>query len=211
MCNHLLRHLCHRLAHLLLHRFPLRLLPSLPPGTPLPRLDTERMGIQVDYNRTVPEFAQVLGRAQPLRVGWVKFQANWAFIQPNGPDQCDQTCAIFEWYVKDAERQGFKVLVSIAKAPNWARSNQGEAGPPDNPQDLVNFINLLLNKVGPNIDAIEVWNEPNLQREWTGTLPFSGEGYMQLFRPAYDAIRAYSANDANYNRWTRTNSGWWYG
>jgi hypothetical protein len=46
--------------------------------------------------------------------------------------------------------------------------------------------------VGEYIDAIEIWNEPNLIREWQGTLPFSGAGYMRLFTPAYNAIRAYS-------------------
>jgi hypothetical protein len=38
-------------------------------------------------------------------------------------------------------------------------------------------------------DAIEVWNEPNIDREWpTGQV--SGESYMRLLRPAYEAIKA---------------------
>ena len=60
------------------------------------------------------------------------------------------------------------------------------------PEDLANFIRVILETVGSSVDAIEIWNEPNLQREWTGTLPFTGAGYMQLFLPAYETIRAYS-------------------
>lgn len=46
--------------------------------------------------------------------------------------------------------------------------------------------------LGPHIDAIEIWNEPNLRREWTGIHPLGGASYMELFRVGYDAVRAYS-------------------
>src|SRR5690606_27459362 len=69
--------------------------------------------------------------------------------------------------------------------------------PPDNPQDLANFVSAVLNHLGrdvhgrPDIAAVEVWNEPNLEREWYGH-PLTGEEYMSYYRPAYDAIRAFS-------------------
>jgi hypothetical protein len=87
-----------------------------------------------------------------------------------------------------------RVLLSIAKAPRWTRSTQAEDGPPDNPQQLADFLTLILRdtKIGQSIDAVEIWNEPNLQREWQGILPLNGAGYMQLFQPSYQAVRAYS-------------------
>src|SRR5690606_13880628 len=101
---------------------------------------------------------------------------------------------LFERQIEALKRAGFNVLLSVAKAPTWARSNQSEDGPPDNPEVLAEFIRFMLNdtKVGLSTDAIEVWNEPNLIREWRGTLPFNGAGYMGLFSSAYNAIRAYS-------------------
>ncbi|MBZ0278358.1 MAG: hypothetical protein K8I60_19585, partial [Anaerolineae bacterium] len=86
---------------------------------------------------------------------------------------------------------GLSILVSVAKAPPWARSNQTEDGPPDDPQALVNFLNLLMGEIGPSITAIEVWNEPNLQREWQGQA-FNGGRYMDYFAPAYQAITSFS-------------------
>ena len=169
----------------------------IPPDTPvvtpienMPGLDPNNIGIQVDYNVDIAGWDHVLAQAGQLRVGWIKLQANWKFLQPDFPGQFDQTFGLFQLHVQEADKRGFKVLLSIAKAPDWARNiDRNEDGPPDDPQQLINFITLLLEKVGPNIDAIEVWNEPNLKREWTGGYPFSGEGYMQLFRPAYDAVR----------------------
>lgn len=168
-----------------------------PPGptpTPLPTLDPSRIGVQLYTNLDVGQWEGAVGHATQLGVGWVKMQVNWAFLQPNGPQDFGQEFALFQLHVQKAKQSGFKVLLSVAKAPNWARSNQNEAGPPDDPQLLGNFITFLLDKVGSSIDAIEIWNEPNLIREWTGVLPFNGQGYMQLFGPAYGAVRGYSPN-----------------
>lgn len=166
------------------------------PISSLPYLDPSQMGIQLYYNVTIDEWWQWLRRTDPLDVGWIKVQANWEFLQPDGPDQFDTTAfSIFQSHVQQAYNDGWKVLVSIAKAPDWARGGATDLdGPPANTQDLVNFINALLSQMGGQINAIEMWNEPNLPREWTGGIQWNGAGYMQLFRPAYDAIRAYSPN-----------------
>jgi len=79
----------------------------------------------------------------------------------------------------------------VARAPDWARSNREAAGPPDEPQTLAAFLDLMLEEFGKAIDAVEVWNEPNLLREWTGR-PIHGGEYMRYFRAARDAINHYS-------------------
>jgi len=84
-------------------------------------------------------------------------------------------------------------MISVAKAPDWARSNTNEDGPPDDPQALADFVTLLLNETNNSIGAVEVWNEPNLGREWTGQ-PLTGASYMQYFRPTYDAVKAYNSD-----------------
>ncbi len=165
-----------------------------PPGTPVPGLDGSQIGIQIHTDLGVPEWADTLSRVRHLGVGWVKVQANWEWLQPNGPNEFGQNFGLFQLHVEAAHNAGFNVMISIAKAPPWARSNQNEDGPPDDIGQWVNFINFLLEKVGDEIAAIEIWNEPNLIREWTGNYPMTGAGYMQIFRPAYDAIRAFSPN-----------------
>ncbi len=165
--------------------------PSITP-TPLPALDSSQIGIQVHTDISSPDWGSMLNMVDQLGVGWLKVQANWAWLQPNGPDDFGQNFGLFQINIQMAYNRGYKGLVSIAKAPDWARSNHNEDGPPDDPQVLINFINLLLSKVGDVIEGVEIWNEPNLIREWTGPYPMTGGGYMQLFRPAYDAVRAYS-------------------
>ena len=170
---------------------------SIPPAAPLPvdtsRLDSSQMGIQVHYNFDVAGWDRTLHQIAAIRVGWIKMQAAWNWLQPDAPGQFDQNFRLFQLHVQEADKRGFKILLSIAKAPAWARNiNRNEDGPPDDFSQLAGFISLLLEKIGPYIDAIEIWNEPNLKREWTGYRAMDGGAYMELFRVGYDAVRAYS-------------------
>ncbi|HEX2620463.1 MAG TPA: hypothetical protein VHL11_09955 [Phototrophicaceae bacterium] len=173
--------------------------PTIPPSptvspTPLPQLDGNRVGVQLFTDMGRQEWDDSLSRATELGVGWIKVQASWAFLQPNGYNPDEERLRTFELNLQTADQRGFKILMSVAKAPPYVRSNTGDDAPPDNPQTLVDFLNMLFQqtKIGEVVDAIEIWNEPNLKREWnTPALTFGGAGYMQLFTPAYQAIRAY--------------------
>ncbi len=164
-------------------------------GTQLPTLDTSRMGIQLDPNLTNADWLNaVAGNVKDrLQFKWIKVQLSWDALQPNGASDFGEPFQLLEQHLQFANNNGFNILVSVARAPHWTRSNQNEAGPPDDPQRLADFLTLFVTRF-PFVDAIEIWNEPNLQREWQGTLPFSGAGYMQLFRPAHDAIKALAPN-----------------
>lgn len=159
--------------------------------TQVPALDSSRMGIQLLGNAGRAEWDASLTRAKELGVGWIKVQVNWAFLQPDGYDPNNSRFNDFHINIETADQFGFKVMLSIAKAPQWTRANHNGDGPPDNPQALGDFISLILStKMGPIVDAIEIWNEPNLRHDWgTDAYPFTGEGYMRLFGPAYGAIR----------------------
>lgn len=165
--------------------------PIATPLTRLPQLDGSRMGVQLYWNLDIDTWYIMLQRAKAMNVGWVKLQADWSFLQPNNPDEYEQSFRLFTGHVQQAKNLGFRVLVSVAKAPDWARNvDRTESGPPDDPQALANFLRFMITQVKPeNIDGYEIWNEPNLLREWYGALPHDGTGYMQLFVPAYQAIR----------------------
>ena len=149
------------------------------------------MGVQVHTLLEQSDWDEVLRLTDQLELGWVKVQIDWNLLQAEGPDTITEAFRRQELYVESLKQRGMKVLVSVAKAPDWARSNTAESGPPDDPQELVKFLNLMMNEFGNAIDAIEIWNEPNLIREWQGH-PLTGAEYMRYFTPAYQAINAYS-------------------
>lgn len=170
--------------------------PDVLPALDIPRLNGDALGVQVYTNIDIDTFYSMMLQAQKLNVRWIKLQADWSFLQPDGPDQYDQGFRLFESHAQRANNMGFNVLLSVAKAPAWARSVQENYdGTPDDPQQLANFVEMLITRIGrDNLHAIEIWNEPNLLREWEGTLSFDGAGYMQLFAPTYERIRAVAPN-----------------
>ncbi|MBN1202867.1 MAG: cellulase family glycosylhydrolase, partial [Anaerolineae bacterium] len=178
---------------------PAKLTPTPSPtstlaGTPLPTLDADRMGIQINTDLSDDDFYLSLMFAQELGIKWVKFQFAWDLLEEQ-PGVLTQTLYRYRLFVQRADRDGFKVMVSIAKAPGWSRNTLDENGPPRDPQILANFLSTMLGEVRVDlfgqsyIDAIEIWNEPNLRREWNGGT-LTGQDYMRYFDAAYNAIRA---------------------
>ncbi|CAG0981963.1 hypothetical protein ANRL4_01931 [Anaerolineae bacterium] len=180
--------------------FPTATLPngSLPPPftpgpspTPSEALRPDLMGIQIHNDLTDAQFDQMLARVQELGVSWVKIQIRW--------DQCEPEPGVFsEFYqaqvlnIQRASIRGFKTMLSVTHAPDWARPENVrgiEDGPSENTTDWATFVGRLVRDVKPEfIDAIELWNEPNLIREWRGK-PISGSEYFKYFRAAYEIIQ----------------------
>ena len=75
----------------------------------------------------------------------------------------------------------FKVLLSIK-----GNMSQLAANPTTFYSQYATFVAAVA-RLGP--DAIEIWNEPNIDREWPAGL-ISGTNYTQLLAQAYPAIKA---------------------
>ena len=100
---------------------------------------------------------------------WVKRQARW---HPNqaASDHFDT--------IRDAHNKGFKILLSVLGHSEEARS--------DNFADYARFVGEL---AATGADAIEVWNEMNLPREWaSGSI--SPDSYTNLLRQSYTSIKS---------------------
>lgn len=176
--------------------------PTIPPtatNTPLPPLPTlhgDMMGVQAYANVEEQRWWYVVDRAQFMGVRWLKFQVSWKEIEPTKGQFSPQFTALKTNLIY-AGRRGFKMAISIANAPDWARPAQarGQAdGPPANPQDLADFVGMLLDQFGTQyLNAVEIWNEPNVVNQWTG-VPLTAASYKTYFDAAYKAIRARTAS-----------------
>ncbi|HET7899187.1 MAG TPA: hypothetical protein VFL47_15985, partial [Flavisolibacter sp.] len=107
---------------------------------------------------------------------WLKMQITWS----QGGSTADATNVI-----NHARSHGFKVLLSIKGVKSELAANPA--------QYYQNFANFLRNVALLNPDAIEVWNEPNIDQEWPVGL-ISGTAYAQMLAQAYPAIKQANAN-----------------
>jgi hypothetical protein len=154
------------------------------------------IGIQIHPQITQEEWQQMMHWASDLNVGWIKVQFPWDEMEPDGAGSQTEYWRRLELYMQDALNRGFQVMVSVVKAPDWARPTNEENGPPSDPQAIAPFLDHVLSRFGLAIHAIEIWNEPNLKREWNGA-PISGQQYMRLFDVAYRTITTWSRQNAH--------------
>lgn len=168
--------------------------PTIAP-TPLPVSDRSfQLAIQVqpviDGN---PDVQRVwMDSVRGLGLQWFKQQIRWNEIELEPGE--------YDWGRLDislnmASEYGFNVLASIVAAPEWARPegmSPEREGPPEDTADFTNFLTELLNRYPGQIHAIEVWNEQNLDREWTSMLGLSATNYVSLLRDTYNMIQEVS-------------------
>jgi hypothetical protein len=120
---------------------------------------------------------------------WLKQQVGWRDISPLQRGQYDW--ARLDNIVKITEERGLKLLVRLDHQPSWAQSDPAATipnGPPRDPALFGEFCGAMAQRYRGRIGAYEVWNEPNLAREWGGQIP-DPAGYVALLKACSLAIK----------------------
>ncbi|HET7376469.1 MAG TPA: NBR1-Ig-like domain-containing protein, partial [Anaerolineae bacterium] len=95
----------------------------------------------------------------------------WVKVQSHGGDESGAISAI--------HAAGFKVLLSVV----------GDKGSVMDPGYQAAYAADVAKMAAAGADGIEIWNEPNIDREWPNG-QVSGGNYTQLLAKAYPAIKA---------------------
>lgn len=150
-------------------------------------------GIQIHGNATVGNPADTMAAVHDqLGMNWAKAQIQWWLVEPDpaGEDQW----FFYDAVIDEAHNKGLRLMLSVVGAPEWTRAAGGENGPPDDYNEYARFLGELIDRHPGKIDAIEVWNEQNLDREWTSANGISPEDYVRFLQVAHDAIKAKDPN-----------------
>ncbi len=121
---------------------------------------------------------------------WVKQEFSWREIEAieRGGRDFYRTDTIVD-LVEDA---GLNLIVRLDRQPFWSQSDYNdlyENAPPADLNDFGNFCGAMAERYRGRIAAYQVWNEPNLSREW-GDQPPSPAEYTELLKVCYRAIKA---------------------
>jgi polysaccharide biosynthesis protein PslG len=169
--------------------------PTDAPPTPTPLPVDERffqVGTQVQVSPDLNAENQELWMREvrdKLHMNWFKQQVRWEDVEP---EQGRFNWAALDLSLPLAAEYGLKVALSVVTAPEWAREtgvNLSQHGPPADPQDYANFVTAILDRYPGMVHAIEVWNEQNLDREWTSARGLIAADYVELLRVAAQAIK----------------------
>lgn len=128
-------------------------------------------------------------------LNWARMSIPWRSIEPSCKD-------CYEWsdldrVVAAASASGIRIIARLDRPPAWTRSVPADNGPPDNADDYGDFVAAVVGRYGSGgIPAIEIWNEPNLSREWGNAVIDQDQAaqYMYLLKVAYRAAKAADPN-----------------
>ncbi len=136
-----------------------------------------------------------LDKLRMMDFGWQKSLFSWREME--GPGKHIYNFNESDRVLAASRAEGIKTLARMDFSPNWTRKGgTWRNARPDNVQDWVDFLQVFVDryKTGSphgHVDAIEVWNEPNLEREWGE--PISAESaahYVDLLKRSYATIKA---------------------
>ncbi len=171
---------------------PVAAAPAAPPPAagPAPAKSYPAAGGYFGYGVQIDPYGDrggAIAMTRAMGFGWIKFQLPWKDFEgsPGGRNFPDDV-------INELNAAGIKVLLSVVKAPNWARPGNTDfsvEGPPANNQTYADFVGALAGHYRGRVQAIEVWNEQNLWYEW-GHEPLDAGRYVDLLCRAYSAIKA---------------------
>lgn len=166
--------------------------PTAKPATALPapagEMGSPAIGVQA-FLWWRPEVAdRDLNLVKEGGFTWVKQYFAWQDIEGASKGHLDWERA--DRIVEETNKRGIKLLVRIGMDPDkpfWA------GDPPDNTQHFTDFVAQTAARYRGRIHAYQIWNEPNLAREW-GTKRPDPAAYTRMLRSAYRAIKAADPN-----------------
>lgn len=120
---------------------------------------------------------------------WVKQRIAWLDVEGAAP-------GAYEWnaldrIVAETEQAGVKLLLRVDHPPLWAlQAAAADAALtlPVAPETFAGFCSVLAARYQGRVAAYQIWNEPNLAREWVD-MPPDPAGYVELLRACYPAIK----------------------
>ena len=153
-----------------------------PTATPEPK---PNLGVQGQF--IGPDGDAGLRQAADLGVGWIKQQVDWNSVEyGRGQYRWDE----LDHLVAQARDLNLRILFSVARAPGFSRPEPVEEdGPPNDFSIFRDFMQALSARYRGQVAAYELWNEPNLQREWRG-FPLSAAQFVELVKAGAEGVRA---------------------
>jgi hypothetical protein len=150
-------------------------------------------GIQVQESYDIYDYWLTVVHDQ-LHLDWVKQQVRWEDFEPV---EGEYDWTILDIVVPVAYERNTNLMLSIVTAPEWAReagADLSKHGPPADNQDYVDFVTAILERYDEEypdtISGIEVWNEQNIDREWSSPQGLSAANYVSLLSDTHEAVKA---------------------
>jgi hypothetical protein len=178
--------------------------PHLGPDVEIGYADVNPMGINTFLEQEVQESKRErsLQMIQAAGFHWIRQQFVWEDIEIHGKGDFEDRRhepyrSAWEKYdniVDLAEKYGLNIICRLDNPPAWSRADGDARGtliPPDDYKDFGDFVYAVVTRYRGRIRYYQIWNEPNLVREWGKV---SAREYVRLLRVAYERAKEADPN-----------------
>jgi hypothetical protein len=140
-----------------------------------------------DQDRTVAAMQDVGARWTRLQIQWKAWETSPGTYAPWEVARTDRAIQL-------CRAAGIHVDLNVVNAPAWAsNTNDSDLGNvPRNNADFANFMRYLATRYKGEVDAYELWNEPDIGRFWN-TGP-NAAAYTALLKAGYVAVKTADPN-----------------
>lgn len=133
--------------------------------------------------------SNVVGDVQQAGFNWMTEQIEW--------DAVETSPGVYDWTELDnivgaANAAGLNIMLSIEHAPEFYRTPASGLMPGD-PSPYGAFMGAVAARYAGQVQAYELWNEENLDRE-TGTGNVDPATYLPILEAGYTAVKASDPN-----------------
>lgn len=148
-----------------------------------------KMGVHTRLTDEVEpwKIKRTLEMVREMGTPWIVEYFPWAYREPFP--------GFFDWSHSDlvishARRQGLKVIARLGFVPDWARPPDSASSflPSERVPDFGDYVQAFVDRYGDQVEAIIIWNEPNLALEW-GFQPLDPEAYSRLLESSYRRVQ----------------------
>lgn len=133
--------------------------------------------------------ANVIGDVTQAGFNWMTEQIDWAEIE-TAPGTYDFTQ--LDSLIGDGSAAGLNIMLSFAHAPAFYRTDTSGLMPSD-PSTFGAFMAAVADRYSGKVQAYELWNEENLDRE-AGTGNVDPTTYLPLLESGYTGVKSVDPN-----------------
>lgn len=164
----------------------------LPPEEMNLLFDSPAYGIHLSQWWDLAALERDMQLTQEMGFGWIKQKFAWRDIE--GATKGEYDWFRPDWIVNTAVAHDLDLVIRLDRQPLWSvRALPDEAiknnQPPVDLADFGDFCGVLADRYKGQVAAYQIWNEPNLAREW-GERPPNPAEYTALLKVCYEAIKA---------------------
>jgi len=136
--------------------------------------------------------------AEQLKLNWVRAKVNWYEYEQQKGKPVQFQYQLMDAFVGDANKKGLNIVLTITQPPQWARvtppKNAGQRpSPPEDYNEGARFFGQILARYKGCVQAVEMLNEPNLDREWViASGELKAADYVAFLKVVVPALREIS-------------------